>query len=489
MGLKAFTDMIFKKHSPGQGLMRRWLIRVASIVFAVLTIVAISVFLVIRSYYYSTARMVLNSYATSQAVESLGLYGNTAAGFRRAAVDYVENFTGKATATVWVLDRQGSVLVSSSGFDIPDKVTMPDFDKAMQDGSASWTGQLPGGEKIMAVCTKATDGTSEALGAVRYMVSLDAIDKQLVMFGVLIASIAAVTIALVFFSSIAFIRSIVNPVKRIGKAAKLIATGDLTSRIENYPYNDEIGELCLAINDMAEKLGESDKMKNDFISTVSHELKTPLTAITGWGETLSDMEEASSPLVKKGLDIIVNESKRLNGMVEELLDFSRINSKRLKLNRENINLVPITDETVLSYVERAKKKNVAIGYKRFAKLVPVCADPSRLKQVLINVIDNAIKYTDSGGKISICIGIDGQSAYVKVEDTGAGIAENDLPHIKEKFYKANHTVRGSGIGLAVCDEIMKLHSGRLDIDSLLNVGTQVIISLPLDEAQITDGEK
>ena len=243
-------------------------------------------------------------------------------------------------------------------------------------------------------------------------------------------------------------------------------------------YDDEIGELSDSINYMSEEIKTSDSMKNDFISSVSHELRTPLTAIKGWAETMS-IGEPDPVTMGKGLNIIINETERLSGMVEELLDFSRLQNGRMVLVMDKMDLLAELDEAVYMLKERAVSEKKRFVYEQPEGVAAVLGDKNRLRQVFINIIDNAIKYTAEGGVIGIRVTCDEDQAHVIISDTGCGIAAEDLPKIKDKFYKANQTVRGSGIGLAVADEIMKLHKGSLDIASEENTGTTVTISIPL----------
>ncbi len=462
---------------------KRWLLNVASIVLAILIVVAVLLFLIIRNYYYGAARMTVEIMTPEEITSMFGMYGASASGFESAAREYCENFASADTMAVWVIDKTGKVVVTSSGFAISDDVEIPEYESAKQSdrGFAIWTGKLPSGEKIMAnTCIYRYENGSYG-GAVRYMVSLDAIDRQLVNIAFIILAVALFMFAALLFSGMTFIRSIVNPVKEIGKTAGKIAGGDLGARIESYPYNDEIGDLSAAINDMADKLSESDRMKNDFISTISHELRTPLTAIKGWGETISQIGDSDPAMTKRGMDIIISESARLNGMVEDLLDFSRINSGRMVYNMEKMDFLAELDDVAYSFKDRALRNGIELTYNAPAIPAPGTGDPSRIKQVLINVLDNAVKYTEEGGKITINAEIENKERLViKCTDNGVGIAEEDLPHIKEKFYKANNTVRGSGIGLAVCDEIVKYHKGSLDIDSVYGEGTTVTVTFPLE---------
>ena len=475
------------------GITKRWFLNVASIIIMVLIVASVLLLFSMRSYYYGVASMALDSYSADEIASTFNRYGDEASGgFEAAGRDFIENFPDKDTMAVWLVDGAGNVILSSSGFDIKGDVDMPDYSEALKSshGVAKWTGKLPSGEKIMASTCVYNYPNGNFGGAVRFMVSLDAIDAQLVRICFLAIFCCIGLFALVLISGSLFTRSIVNPVKDIGETAKRIAGGDLQARIDQYPYNDEIGELCATINDMADKLSTSDRLKNDFISTVSHELRTPLTAIKGWGETLLQIGTTDPAMAERGMGVIINEASRLNDMVEELLDFSRMSSGRMKLNHDRIDILAELDEVVFSFKERSIKEGIEVVYNVPRKTAPVNGDASRLKQVFINILDNALKYTEQGGKIVVFAEIPNPaSIIISISDTGKGIPAEDLPHIKEKFYKANTTVRGSGIGLAVADEIVNLHNGELDIDSVYGEGTTVRITIPLEPKERESADK
>ncbi len=236
-------------------------------------------------------------------------------------------------------------------------------------------------------------------------------------------------------------------------------------------------QLCDAINDMAGELGAAERMKNDFISSVSHELRTPLTAIKGWAETLQ--VGADPRTEEKGMGVIIRESERLSGLVEELLDFSRLQNGRMRLLVERLDLIAELDEAVYLFTDRARTERKELHYEETAQLAPVYGDRNRIRQVFVNILDNALKYTGEGGSVTVTPQEDGGFVQVTVADTGCGIPAEHLPNVKKKFYKANQLVRGSGIGLAVADEIITMHGGILEIASEEGVGTSVAIRLPL----------
>ncbi|MEG1994495.1 MAG: HAMP domain-containing sensor histidine kinase, partial [Oscillospiraceae bacterium] len=269
-------------------------------------------------------------------------------------------------------------------------------------------------------------------------------------------------------------------VGEIGKTARLISQGNFGVRLQK-SKNDEVGELCDIINDMAEELQTTEKIKNEFISSVSHELRTPLTAIKGWGETLRSDGNIDEVMFQKGMGVIISETERLSGMVEELLDFSRIQSGNFRLNFSKIDIVAEISDAVLMYTERAKRDKIQLIYDEPEELCVVNGDRNRLRQVFINIIDNALKYSDPGDTVKVVVKIGEENIVIIIADTGIGIKSDDLHHVKNKFYKANSTRRGSGIGLAVADNIIEMHGGNLDIFSEENVGTTVTITIPLEK--------
>ena len=471
------------------GITKRWFLNVALIVFVILVTVSVTMIVSFGNYYYSVADMALDAYTSKEISTAFNYYGVAKPeNFEQAGRAYIENFSDRETVAVWIIDDSGKIILSTSGFEIKGNVDMPDYDAALSgNGNAKWTGKLPSGEKIMAkTCVyTATDGTYT--GAVRFMISLEQLDAQLVRIAIVVAVTAFLLFALLVFSGTLFIRSIVTPVKDIGETAKKIAGGDLAARIDHYPYNDEIGELCTTINDMAEKLAENDRIKNDFISTVSHELRTPLTAIKGWGETLIQIGATDEAMTNRGMNVIISEAGRLNEMVEELLDFSRMSSGRMKLTSEKTDILAELDEVVFAFRERTVRQGVEVIYNVPSTPAPATADSARIKQVFINILDNALKYTEHGGKIVVIAEIVNPATIViTISDTGKGIRPEDLPHIKEKFYKADSTVRGSGIGLAVVDEIIRLHNGTLEIDSVYGEGTTVRVTLPIELTEYSE---
>ena len=340
------------------------------------------------------------------------------------------------------------------------------------------------GERIIAVSSPMIYSNGQVVGVMRYVSSLKNIDRQ-VMLSVLGAiAIGILILAFVFTMNMIFIRSIVKPVQEITGVARRIADGGYGVKIES-KYDDEIGELTDAINEMSLAISRSDKMKTEFISSVSHELRTPLTAITGWGETLmydTEMSEDS----QKGISIILKEARRLTRLVEELLEFTRMADGRFTVNVTEVDVEAELEEATFTYGELLKQEGMRLEYEPAPEPLPmITADPQRLKQVFLNVLDNAAKYGREGQRIIVAIALEksyddvGRDyAKITIRDFGPGIPEDELPHVKEKFYKGSSKERGSGIGLAVCDEIIRLHDGSLTIENAPQ-GSGIIVTVRL----------
>ena len=453
----------------------RWFFNMFLIVVLIVCAVVIGFIAVVNSLY--TEKIVM--YAADITYEFNSLSETTPATFRDTAIDMAENFGFKDKLEVQVIDRDDNVVVTTTGFQ-PSDSKMADYEQAKLTGSAVADSKTSEGEHILAGTTALYDSSGRYIGAYRWITTLENADRRVSGLVITLVVTGLLVLAFCAFSGLFFIKSIVTPIRDVSNIARKIAMGDFGSRIE-ITKNDEIGELCDTINYMASELSQAENMKNDFISSVSHELRTPLTAIKGWGETAKMSIGTDEALVKRGIDVVLSEADRLSGLVEELLDFSRMETGRLSVVSQPLNISELLTESVDMYIELARQQGIELVFTRPAQDVTVSGDPNRLKQVFINIIDNAVKYTEKGGQVLVDQITEEGCVRITVKDTGVGIPAQDIDRVKEKFYKANKTVRGSGIGLAVADEIIKQHKGLLFLESTEGVGTTVTIVLPLSE--------
>ncbi len=461
-----------------KGITRRWLINVLVVVVGIVVAVEVAFGFFFSNYYQNGVQDAASGYA-QYFISSLSTVSRGKS-FEDAAREACESFEYKNKVEVQILDRDGNVLVTTTGF-ADSGQRMPDYEVAQKSGSGVWRGQNESGEKIMAGTTLLADFGNGSNGAVRWVISMEKVNRHIMVVLSITIAVGIGVILFASFSGLYFIKSIVKPIREVSNIARKIALGDFKARIQ-VKKNDEVGELCDSINYMASELSQAENMKNDFISSVSHELRTPLTAIRGWGETVKSSIGTDDQLVEKGVDVMLSEADRLSGLVEELLDFSRMQSGRLSMLMNRTDILAELGEAVYMYEELARQQGLDLSFVAPAYLPPVMGDGDRLKQVFINIIDNAIKYTNAGGQVLVEASEQEGCIQVTVKDTGVGIPAQDVDRVKEKFFKSNKTVRGSGIGLAVADEIVKQHKGLLFVESKEGVGTTVTIVLPVAPA-------
>ncbi|MBQ8894898.1 MAG: sensor histidine kinase [Clostridia bacterium] len=464
------------------GITRRWLINVFGVILLVVILVFSLLCAIVKNSYYNSCISTLraNGEYVAKYFEShvYPQYHSVPAGF----MALVQDFEDKSTMEMQVISLNGNTVFSSTGFEIAELNETPDLKDARDGRPASWIGfNVPSDERVVSVSMPLYTDDGIMVGTVRMMSSLRQVDRVLMQMNLSIVGIGFFIILLTTFTGVYFIKSIVAPVSFINETAREIAKGNMTARVKQADKNDEIGELGRTINAMAEELSQNERLKNEFISSISHELRTPLTAIRGWTETMLAGSENMDSTTHRGVEIIYSETERLSKMVEELLDMSRLQNGSLKLSVEQCDLLAEFEETVFMMSERAKSEEILIEYIPEEDSIPALVDKDRVKQVFFNVIDNAIKHSYKGGRIEIAARIKEQRALFIVQDHGEGISAEDLPHIKDMFYKGKSQKRGSGIGLGVSDEIMRLHGGTLDIESTLKVGTVVTIAFPVKE--------
>lgn len=463
-----------KHNAKKRTLLRRWVVNNLGVLILIVIVMELAFVYAIQTFYYTGARQKL-TYELTSIVNILARYAqDTETNLSPEMRSTFESFSAKDKMELMAVNNKGRVVLTSSGFSPSADTSLPDYESILSGGDGYWVGKAQNGEKIMAVCMDISMFSTE-YSAVRVVSSLEEVDASITTITIAATIVCVVILLLLVITGIYFVDSIIRPIAQISTAAGKFAKGDFSFRIR-YNGNDEIGDLCTAITHMADELSNAEEMKNEFISSVSHELRTPLTAIKGWAETI--YSENDPETIHKGMNVIINETERLSQMVEELLDFSRMQSGHFTLQKATMDVLAELGDAVLIYMNKAAQDNIRITYDEPEMLPFLYGDKNRIRQVFINVIDNAIKYSDPGDLVHV-EAIERQgNIVVSVTDTGCGIKASDLPKIKTKFYKPNHTRRGSGIGLAVADEIITAHGGRLDITSTEGVGTTVTITLP-----------
>ncbi|WP_081562161.1 sensor histidine kinase [Clostridium formicaceticum] len=445
----------------------------------IITVVILEIFLIssIRQYYYKN----LDSTLLNQIQISANLYEKyfSDASLQENVLNNVDTFWKQTSAQVEIIDMDGKVLMDSIGIISKTTKEMEDVKRAMEGEVGKWIGSVDyDTEKVMAISYPLHSG-GQLVGVLRFIASLREINKDIRKIAYVFIAFGGLVILITGFVSIFLANTITGPLEEVTFVAEKMAMGDY--HIENKKKtDDEIGKLSDTLNYMAKEIIKKEQIKNDFISSVSHELRTPLTSIKGWAITLKQDYE-DKQILSDGLEIIEKESDRLTLMVEELLDFSKFISGKITLNVKPVHLPEVLEHIKKQLMPRAVREQISFEVTYPDELPLIYFDENRLKQVLINLLDNAFKFTPSNGKISLLTKLEANNIIIIISDTGLGIPPQELPKIKEKFYKGKSSKSQNGIGLSISDEIIKMMGGRLDIESQLDEGTYITITLPIQE--------
>ena len=461
------------------GIRRRWFINNMSVVILILLLAGALVAVFCTYYFYASVQSRLENQVDTTSKYLNRYFSASYSEFYEYGRNMTQNFSLADRLELQILDESGKVMFSSSGLTAGFTPETDEIARAFASGAVeTYTGydQLTE-EKVMAATAPVYYRSGRLIGGVRCVSSLQLLDRQLHTIYLWAVLAVILLILLIIFSNSFFLRSIVGPVLHINEFAKKITGGQYGIRL-NADYNDEIGELCSTLNDMSAELSRVEKTQNDFMSSVSHELRTPLTAISGWADTIEGCLD-DPQLATQGLAIIKKETRRLSQMVEELLDFSRIEGGGMRLQTEPFDLRGDLYDAVFTYTDMLQQEGMKIEYEEPEEPIMVFADRNRLKQVFLNIIDNAGKYGKDGDRVQVSARIEEGNCVVSIRDFGQGIRAEELPFVKQKFYKGSAKGRGAGIGLSVCNDIVQMHGGTLDIDSVYGEGTNVRITLPL----------
>ena len=465
-----------------RGLRKRWIVNTILPVLVLLVLLVTLVSAGVSTYYYGSMEDGLVKQVEAMSNAFNDYFMNSYAEYNQMATQAVDTYEDKNQIELQFIGSTGRIQMSTSGLTAGSSPGTSDITNAIANQKIEpFQGRDPEtGEKILAVSAPLLFNGRVA-GVMRLVTSLKLVDRQIVLVVFIILAVGVICMALVLISSLLFINNVVEPVAVVTEAAKRISAGSYGFQIEN-KYTDELGELVDNINDMSLKIGQNEKMKSEFISSVSHELRTPLTAINGWGETILEDPNDDPAQMRRGIRIILNEARRLSTMVEELLEFSKMEDGRFTLHMEQVDLQAEFEDAIFTYRELFRQEGIELTYESGDEdLPPIPGDSERLKQVFCNVLDNAAKHGGAGKRIDTSISREGEFEVVRVRDYGPGIPEAELPFIKQKFYKGSSKARGSGIGLAVCDEIVGLHNGIFTIGNADGGGAVVTICLPVKE--------
>jgi len=345
------------------------------------------------------------------------------------------------------------------------------------------------GEKmvVVAVPIKKTDGA--IIGALLLNAPVTGINEfmQRTYYYVAIGGIVALLFALLVVNLLT--RTIVSPLKAMQAAAETMAKGDYTIRVD-VKSRDEVGQLGHAFNALAEDLAsymaeieKGERLRRDFVANVSHEIRTPLTIMRGYTDVLLDGMADNPAQATNYLHIIQEETVRLERLVKDLLDLSRLQSETIPWHVEFIPLPALADNVILMLQQVAAKKDITLSSATADNVPNILGSGDRLTQLLLILLDNGLKYTPSGGQVTTSVSQNQNSVVLVVTDSGIGIPAEDLPYIWERFYKVDkshsRSEGGAGLGLAIAKQIIERHQGHVEIVSQIGQGTRFTIHFPI----------
>jgi len=422
--------------------------------------------------------------------ENVKIYSETFPG-EENAVNYVRVYAEKEKTKAQYITMSGEITASSDINEVGKNISSQDIIEAVNtENIAWWKGETSETKsKELSVSIPIRNEEEKIIGIIRLKTDLAEISQKAAQ-SVIIAMIPCVlSICVVISINIFYNKIIIKPIEMIRNVVLQIANGGYGATIERDSFQYELNDIAESINKLSTSIAKAEKTEVEFLGTISHELRTPLTAITGWSETLlfGDITQDT----KTGLEIIRRESMRLNQMVEELLEYTRMEDGRFTLDIKKFDLVDELEDALMTFREMLPENELQLRYLPCEDFIPkINGDPNRLRQVFLNLFDNALKYAQDGKRIDVTIQKREKNAAVIIRDFGNGVPEHELKYLKTKFYKAsNARGRGSGIGLAVCDEIIKYHGGELILENVYGnrtdkpEGFRCTITLPLTESK------
>jgi signal transduction histidine kinase len=460
----------------------RWLINTLGVILALGMVCVLALTAIFSNYYYSNMRSDLYDRADSTASFFAEYLNQSYNEYYQSCITYAQTFSDKDRLELQFISKDGTLVASSYGQWAGQSPTTVEIREAIQMRAIRpFIGKDPHtGERIMAVSSPMIYSNGEVIGVLRFVTSTRVMDRQIFQISLISLGALSVILAIVLVSGEYFMRSIMVPVHEITEKAQQISNGSYGAQIKT-KYLDEIGVLAETINDLSIKISQNEKMQAGFISQLSHELRTPLTVIKGWCETLM-MDEDMDEITRQGMKTIHGESGRMIEMVTELLDFTRMQGENVTLSMELEDIRASFEEAVFMYAGRLEPEGIKLNYLDNDDEIPeIRCDTDKLRQVFLNILDNAAKHGGDGEEIDASIHYEEGCVVVRIRDYGPGIPEDEIPLVKKKFFKGSSKARGTGIGLAVCDEIVELHGGSLTLENAAGGGTLVTVTLPESE--------
>ncbi|OQP03883.1 hypothetical protein B1690_17075 [Geobacillus sp. 46C-IIa] len=319
------------------------------------------------------------------------------------------------------------------------------------------------------------------IGGIFVLASIDDIYQsiELVRNLTILADIGAILLALGFTFIVS--RKLANPLLEMERATRKMAKGDLNTKV-SVETKDETGSLAKAINDLAVELYRYRSNQREFFSNISHELRTPLTYLEGYARALKNKQYQTEDEKEMYIQIIEQEANRMSKLVNDLFELAKMEEGKLPLHLEEIDLIEVIENAIAKTKMKAKEKGLQLYFHNIYQLPSIYADGLRMEQIVINLIENAIRYTEKGF-IKIELSNDQDKVKILIEDTGIGIPKKDLLFLFERFYRVEKSrsreFGGTGLGLAIVKQLVELQNGTIHVSSEVGKGTNFELTFPI----------
>ncbi len=446
-------------------------------------------FNMLSSYVETEKQNQLYSAASKVSDMTAVLMENYSAPAEYSYVSFLNIYNESMNSETIVTDTDGKILyaavrgeVSFEGTNVPKEYLTSVTQGGTFTESAGDEGFYPKNAYVVGVPVYGSD--SKVIGAVFVSTTLPLNDFINNIKGYYIIAVLIILILCCIATYIMSLRMI-KPLQRMSVAVRQFAKGNFDVYVP-VTSNDEIGDLAMAFNNMAASLRNIDKMRNDFIANVSHDLRTPMTVIAGFIDGILD-NTIKPEEHRKYLVVVRNEVLRLSRLVKNLLDIAKIEAGELKLNLVDFNVCEMMSNILLSFEATISKKDIDVDVDFLSPTINVHADYDSIFQVIYNLCDNAVKFTNQGGSLKIMIMEQGKKAHISVKNSGEGIMPDELPRIFEKFYKSDRSrsldKRGTGLGLYICKTIINRHGEDITAKSVMGEYTEFAFDLPLADVK------
>ena len=402
----------------------------------------------------------------------------------------IEDLAGRLQLRITVVSSQGRVMADSAE-DPPlmeNHSDRPEITDALRNGSGQSTRPSDTlGYNMKYVAVRVSDG-GKILGVVRFALPLSKVqlERRLIYRVVLLGALVSIAISLTVAWFVS--RSITSPIGQMQQAAERIAGGDFSCRVK-IAGADELARLAKSLNMMAdelqqkiENLKQMDQIRTDFVANVSHELKTPLTLIRGYIETLEGKALENREKARRFVSIIKEHTERLGNIIDDLLRLSELELSRDCIQKTDCDLKRILEDVTLGFGHALDNKNQTLTINARGDNFKINADVDKIEQVFVNLVDNAIKYTQQDGRIEVILTDHEDKVTADVRDNGIGIESEHLDRVFERFYRVDKArsreLGGTGLGLGIAKHIVLAHNGNISIESDVGRGTTVSVTLP-----------